>query len=94
MQRMYEEKRMQMERGSIGGSYFVVQLPDGTMEKRLKMPINADPGVHSSLALDQLAGKSENIIRTSSMANLTCLHSTTRNARSGHTAHNHRNNGS
>jgi hypothetical protein len=26
------------------------------MEKRMKMPINADPGVHSSLALDQLAG--------------------------------------
>lgn len=57
MQRMYEEKRMQMERGSIGGSYFMVQLPDGTMEKRLKAPLNADPGVHSSLALDQLAGQ-------------------------------------
>uniref|UniRef100_A0A2M4CUA9 Putative monocarboxylate transporter n=1 Tax=Anopheles darlingi TaxID=43151 RepID=A0A2M4CUA9_ANODA len=55
MQRMYEEKRLQMERGSIGGSYFMVQLPDGTMEKRLKAPLNADPGVHSSLALDQLA---------------------------------------
>ncbi|EDS37193.1 monocarboxylate transporter 3 [Culex quinquefasciatus] len=57
MQRMYEEKRMQMERGSIGGSYFMVQLPDGTMEKRLKAPLNADPGVHSSLALDQLAAQ-------------------------------------
>lgn len=57
MQRMYEEKRLQLERGSIGGSYFMVQLPDGTMEKRMKMPINADPGVHSSLALDQLAGE-------------------------------------
>lgn len=57
MQRMYEEKRMQMERGSIGGSYFMVQLPDGTMEKRLKAPLNVDPGVHSSLALDQLAAQ-------------------------------------
>ncbi|XP_028165845.1 monocarboxylate transporter 12 isoform X7 [Ostrinia furnacalis] len=36
LQRMAEEKRLQMERGSIGGSYFMVQLPDGTMEKRLK----------------------------------------------------------
>lgn len=57
MQRMYEEKRLQMERGSISGSYFMVQLPDGTMEKRLKMPINADPGVHSSLNLELLAGQ-------------------------------------
>lgn len=55
MQRMYEEKRLQMERRSIAGSYFMVQLPDGTMEKRMKMPINIDPGVHSSLNLDQLA---------------------------------------
>ncbi|KAG8041466.1 hypothetical protein G9C98_002759 [Cotesia typhae] len=50
LQRMAEEKRFQMERGSIGGSYFMVQLPDGSMEKRMKMPINIDPGVqeHSS----------------------------------------------
>ncbi|XP_067013658.2 monocarboxylate transporter 14 isoform X1 [Anabrus simplex] len=54
LQRMAEEKRIQMERGSIGGSYFMVQLPDGSMEKRLKMPINIDPGVHSSFNLDQL----------------------------------------
>lgn len=40
LQRMAEEKRLQMERGSIGGSYFVVQLPDGTMEKRLKVSLN------------------------------------------------------
>lgn len=52
--RMADEKRFQMERGSIGGSYFIVQLPDGTMEKRMKMPINIDPGVHSSFNLDQL----------------------------------------
>ncbi|XP_064072367.1 monocarboxylate transporter 3 isoform X2 [Vanessa tameamea] len=55
LQRMAEEKRLQMERGSIGGSYFVVQLPDGTMEKRLKAPLNIDPGVHSSLNLEALA---------------------------------------
>lgn len=58
MQRMYEEKRLQMERGSISGSFFMVQLPDGTMEKRMKMPINIDPGVHSSLNLEQLAAQS------------------------------------
>ncbi|KAG5678545.1 hypothetical protein PVAND_008212 [Polypedilum vanderplanki] len=55
MQRMYEEKRLQMERGSITGSYFTVTMPDGTTQKKLKMPINNEPGVHSSLALDQLA---------------------------------------
>ncbi|XP_045769728.1 monocarboxylate transporter 4 isoform X4 [Maniola jurtina] len=61
LQRMAEEKRLQMERGSIGGSYFVVHLPDGTMEKRLKTsnilqaPLNIDPGVHSSLNLEALA---------------------------------------
>lgn len=57
MQRMYEEKKMQLERGSIGGSYFMVQRADGSMEKRMKLPINTEPGVHSSLALDQLAGQ-------------------------------------
>lgn len=36
---MAEEKRLQMERGSIGGSYFVVKLPDGSTEKRLKVSI-------------------------------------------------------
>lgn len=33
----------------------MVQLPDGTMERRMKTPLNIDPGVHSSLNLDQLA---------------------------------------
>lgn len=55
MQRMYEEKQLQLERGSIVGSHFMVQLPDGTMERKLKMPLNADPGVHSSLNLELLA---------------------------------------
>lgn len=54
LQRMADEKRFQMERGSIGGSYFIVQLPDGSMEKRMKMPINIDPGVHSSFNLNEL----------------------------------------
>lgn len=56
---MADEKRYQMERGSISGSFFMVQLPDGTMEKRMKMPINYnyDPGVHSSFNLDQLVSK-------------------------------------
>ncbi|XP_018905157.2 uncharacterized protein [Bemisia tabaci] len=58
LQRMADERRFQMERGSIGGSYFIVQLPDGSMEKRLKMPINVDPGVHSSFNLDQLVAGS------------------------------------
>lgn len=43
---MAEEKRLQMERGSIGGSYFVVQLPDGTMEKRLKVTHLNNLGLH------------------------------------------------
>ncbi|XP_016933857.3 monocarboxylate transporter 14 [Drosophila suzukii] len=55
MQRMYEEKQLQLERGSFAGSHFMVQLPDGTMERKLKMPLNADPGVHSSLNLELLA---------------------------------------
>ncbi|KOB63620.1 putative transmembrane transport, partial [Operophtera brumata] len=42
LQRMAEEKRLQMERGSIGGSYFLA-------------PLNIDPGVHSSLNLEALA---------------------------------------
>lgn len=55
LQRMAEDKRHYMERGSLAGSaYFMVQLPDGTMERRLKMPLNVDPGVHSSFNLDQL----------------------------------------
>jgi hypothetical protein len=54
LQRMADEKRLQMERGSIGGSYFIVQMPDGSMEKRMKLPLNIDPGVHSSFNLDQL----------------------------------------
>ena len=52
---MAEDKALQMERGSLmGSSYFMVQLPDGTYEKRLKVPVNVDPGVHSSFNLDEV----------------------------------------
>ena len=55
LQRMAEDKAMQMERGSMAGSsYCMVQLPDGTCEKRLKPASNADPGVHSSFDLDEV----------------------------------------
>lgn len=67
LQRMAEEKRFQMERGSIGGSYFMVQLPDGSMEKRMKMPINIDPGVHSSFNLDQLVPGKESAFSSNSI---------------------------
>lgn len=55
LQRMAEDKAAQLERGSLAGSqYFTVQLPDGTYEKRLKVPVNVDPGVHSSFNLDEV----------------------------------------
>merc|ERR1712127_1107965 len=58
LQRMAEDKAMQMERGSLmGSSYFMVQLPDGSYEKRLKVPVNADPGVHSNLNIDELSSQ-------------------------------------
>ncbi|XP_057375663.1 monocarboxylate transporter 14-like isoform X1 [Daphnia carinata] len=57
LQRMAEDKAAQLERGSLMGSqYFMVQLADGSYEKRLKVPVNVDPGVHSSFDLDELAG--------------------------------------
>lgn len=52
---MAEDKAAQLERGSLMGSqYFTVQLPDGSYEKRLKVPVNVDPGVHSSFDLDEV----------------------------------------
>ena len=55
LQRMAEDKAMQMEQGSLmGSSYFMVQLPDGSYEKRLKVPVNVDPGVHSNLNIDNI----------------------------------------
>lgn len=55
LQRMAEDKAAQLERGSLMGSqYFTVQLADGSYEKRLKVPVNVDPGVHSSFDLDEV----------------------------------------
>ena len=55
LQRMAEDKAMQMERDSLmGSSHFMVQLPDGSYEKRVKVPVNVDPGVHSTLNLDEV----------------------------------------
>lgn len=55
LQRMAEDKAMQLEQGSLmGSSYFMVQLPDGSYEKRLKVPVNVDPGVHSNLNIDNI----------------------------------------
>lgn len=55
LQRMAEDKAAQLERGSLMGSqYFMVQLADGSYEKRLKVPVNVDPGVHSSFDLDEV----------------------------------------
>ncbi|XP_067646422.1 monocarboxylate transporter 14 [Eurosta solidaginis] len=71
MQRMYEEKQLQLERGSIAGSHFIVQLPDGTMERKLKMPLNADPGVHSSLNLELLAQQAATIHPVSTLPTIT-----------------------
>ncbi|XP_062130879.1 monocarboxylate transporter 9 [Drosophila sulfurigaster albostrigata] len=71
MQRMYEEKQMQLERGSFAGSHFMVQLPDGTMERKLKMPLNADPGVHSSLNLELLAQQSGGLHPVSTLPTIT-----------------------
>ena len=55
LQRMAEDKAAQMEKGSLNGSqFFMVQMADGSYEKRLKVPVNADPGVHSSFDLDEV----------------------------------------
>lgn len=88
MQRMYEEKRLHLQRGSISGSYFKVHLPDGTVEKRLKMPVNADPGVHSSLALDQLAQPNLPSVPTLPTITESKVQETQNN---GHATGNHRN---
>lgn len=71
MQRMYEEKQLQLERGSFAGSHFMVQLPDGTMERKMKMPLNADPGVHSSLNLELLAQQSGGLHPVSTLPTIT-----------------------
>ncbi|KAK7079334.1 hypothetical protein SK128_021138 [Halocaridina rubra] len=52
LQRLAEEKRAAMESGSFyDASYVTVTNPDGSVERKPKYPINADPGVHSHLNL-------------------------------------------
>ncbi|KAK4293958.1 hypothetical protein Pmani_033383 [Petrolisthes manimaculis] len=52
MQRLAEEKRLAMERGSLCDStYLTYTHPDGTVERYSKRGVNADPGVHSHLNL-------------------------------------------
>ncbi|XP_022660985.1 uncharacterized protein LOC111250277 isoform X2 [Varroa destructor] len=54
MQRIWEEKTGLLRQDSIGQSqFFLVQHPDGTVERRLKAGVNTEPGVHSTLFLDQ-----------------------------------------
>ena len=56
LQRIAEDKKKNMEKLSfVSSDYFMVQLPDGSMEKRPKRTMNIDPGVHSVLYLDELA---------------------------------------
>ncbi len=69
LQRMADDKRHYLERGSLAGSaYFMVQLPDGTMERRMKMPLNVDPGVHSTFNLDQLVSGNNQMTPCPTMA--------------------------
>ncbi|XP_037087521.1 monocarboxylate transporter 12-like [Pollicipes pollicipes] len=59
LQKMAEDKQRQLKRGSnVSDSFFFVQLPDGTLERRPKWKMNADPGVHSSLALNEFGSPS------------------------------------
>ncbi|KAG1682681.1 Monocarboxylate transporter 12 [Nymphon striatum] len=57
LQRMAEEKKERLRRGSMPVSqYQVVQHSDGTLEKRPKTLMNTEPGVHSTFNLDELDG--------------------------------------
>lgn len=57
LQRMAEEKKERLRRGSMAISqYQVVQHSDGTLEKRPKLLMNTEPGVHSTFHLDELEG--------------------------------------
>ena len=59
LQKMAEDKQRQLKRGSIvSDNYFFVKLPDGSVERRPKWKLNADPGVHSSLALNEYGSPS------------------------------------
>lgn len=57
LQRIAEEKERQRHASLCNSQFFLVQHADGTVEKRAKVLMNTEPGVHSTLNLDQF-GKS------------------------------------
>ncbi|RZF40010.1 hypothetical protein LSTR_LSTR002413 [Laodelphax striatellus] len=66
LQRMADEKRIQMRRGSAvsSASFSIDRMPDGTIVKRMKPPPNVDPGVHSSFELDRIVPAASTILPT------------------------------
>ncbi|XP_022660987.1 monocarboxylate transporter 10-like isoform X4 [Varroa destructor] len=62
MQRIWEEKTGLLRQDSIGQSqFFLVQHPDGTVERRLKAGVNTEPGLiasHSAAKLTMSASSS------------------------------------
>ncbi|XP_070393548.1 monocarboxylate transporter 14 isoform X3 [Dermacentor albipictus] len=53
LQRIWEEKERQRQDSLCNSQFFLVQHADGTIEKRQKLLLNTEPGVHSTLYLDQ-----------------------------------------
>lgn len=53
LQRIWEEKERLRQDSLCGSQFFLVQHADGTIEKRQKLHLNTEPGVHSTLYLDQ-----------------------------------------
>ncbi|CAN8013288.1 unnamed protein product [Ixodes persulcatus] len=53
LQRIWEEKERQRQDSLCNSQFFLVQHADGTIEKRQKLHLNTEPGVHSTLYLDQ-----------------------------------------
>ncbi|XP_077563614.1 monocarboxylate transporter 5 isoform X3 [Haemaphysalis longicornis] len=53
LQRIWEEKERQRQDSLCNSQFFLVQHADGTVEKRQKLLLNTEPGVHSTLYLDQ-----------------------------------------
>ncbi|XP_064470624.1 uncharacterized protein LOC135385315 isoform X2 [Ornithodoros turicata] len=53
LQRIWEEKTRLRQDSLCNSQFFLVQHADGTIEKRPKLVLNTEPGVHSTLYLDQ-----------------------------------------
>lgn len=53
LQRIWEEKKRLRQDSLCNSQFFLVQHADGTIEKRPKLLLNTEPGVHSTLYLDQ-----------------------------------------